>query len=157
MGLPRWLSGKESPYQCKRNGFDPWVGKIPWEEKMATHSTILAWKAPWTEEPGGLQSTGLQRVRHAWAQWWLSIITYVLLNWTKCLAWRVVFWHTREITSNTQVTTNLKDILLSFTSETHHKVTILYLVLKVKKIKPTYLSMLWWPIKLILNTESHSH
>ena len=31
---------------------------------MATHSSILAWKNPWTEEPGGLQSMGLQRVRH---------------------------------------------------------------------------------------------
>ena len=34
------------------------------EEEMATHSSILAWKIPWTEEPGGLQSMGLQRVGH---------------------------------------------------------------------------------------------
>ena len=34
---------------------------------MATHSSILAWEIPWTEEPGGLQSVGLQRVRHDWA------------------------------------------------------------------------------------------
>ena len=34
------------------------------EEGMATHSSILAWRIPWTEEPGGLQSMGLQRVRH---------------------------------------------------------------------------------------------
>ena len=34
---------------------------------MATHSSILAWKISWTEEPGGLQSTGSQRVRHDWA------------------------------------------------------------------------------------------
>ena len=34
------------------------------EEEMATHSSILAWKIPWTEEAGGLQSTGLQRVGH---------------------------------------------------------------------------------------------
>ena len=34
------------------------------EEIMATHSTILAWRIPWTEEPGGLQSMGFQRVRH---------------------------------------------------------------------------------------------
>ena len=37
----------------------------PLEEGMATHSGILAWRIPWTEEPGGLQSMGLQRVRHA--------------------------------------------------------------------------------------------
>ena len=36
----------------------------PLEEGMATHSSILAWRIPWTEEPGGLQSIGLQRVRH---------------------------------------------------------------------------------------------
>ena len=36
----------------------------PLEEGMATHSSILAWKTPWTEEPGRLQSMGSQRVRH---------------------------------------------------------------------------------------------
>ena len=36
----------------------------PLEEGMATHSSILAWRIPWTEEPGGLQSTGSQGVRH---------------------------------------------------------------------------------------------
>ena len=36
----------------------------PLEEGMATHSSILAWRIPWTEEPGGLQSMGLQRVGH---------------------------------------------------------------------------------------------
>ena len=39
-----------------------WEG--PLEEEMATHSSILARKVPWTKEPGGLQSMGLQRVRH---------------------------------------------------------------------------------------------
>ena len=39
-----------------------WEG--PLEEGMATHSSILAWRIPWTEEPGGLQSTGSQRVGH---------------------------------------------------------------------------------------------
>ena len=34
------------------------------EKGMATHSSILAWRIPWTEEPGGLQPMGLQRVRH---------------------------------------------------------------------------------------------
>ena len=36
----------------------------PLEKEMATHSSILAWRIPWTEETGGLQSMGLQRVRH---------------------------------------------------------------------------------------------
>ena len=37
------------------------------EEEMATHSSILAWRFPWTEEHGGLQSVGFQRVGHDWA------------------------------------------------------------------------------------------
>ena len=40
------------------------VWEDPLEKDMATHSTVLAWRIPWTEEPGGLQSVGLQRVRH---------------------------------------------------------------------------------------------
>ena len=41
------------------------LGRVdPVEQEMATYSSILAWKIPWTEEPGGLQSMGLQRVRH---------------------------------------------------------------------------------------------
>ena len=44
------------------------VGSLGWEDplekEMATHSSALAWEIPWMEEPGGLQSTGSQRVRH---------------------------------------------------------------------------------------------
>jgi len=36
----------------------------PLEKKMATHSSILAWKIPWAKEPGGLQFIGLQRIEH---------------------------------------------------------------------------------------------
>ena len=48
-----------------------WVQSLGWEdpleEEMAAHSSILAWKIPWTEETGGLQSIGWQRVRHDWS------------------------------------------------------------------------------------------
>ena len=47
---------------------ETWVQSLGWEDtlekEMATHSSILAWRIPWLEEPGGLQSMGLQRVRH---------------------------------------------------------------------------------------------
>ena len=47
---------------------ETWVRSLgredPLEKEMATHSSILAWKIPWTEEPGRLQSTGSQRVGH---------------------------------------------------------------------------------------------
>ena len=38
--------------------------KVYWEKEMAAHSSVLAWRIPWIEEPGGLQSTGSQRVGH---------------------------------------------------------------------------------------------
>ena len=41
-----------------------WEGLL--EKGMATHSSILAWRIPWTEKPGGVQSIGWQRVRRAW-------------------------------------------------------------------------------------------
>ena len=44
-------------------GLVPGLGRPP-EKEMATHSSVLAWRIPWTEEPGGLQSIGLQRVGH---------------------------------------------------------------------------------------------
>ena len=48
--------------------WETWVPSLGWEdpleEGMATHCSVLAWRIPWTEEPGGLQSLGSQRVRH---------------------------------------------------------------------------------------------
>ena len=41
----------------------------PLEESMATHSSILVWRIPWTEEPGRLQSLGSQRAGHNWSDW----------------------------------------------------------------------------------------
>ena len=162
-GLLWWLRGKELPCQCRRHGFHPWVGKIPWRRKgqpvpvflvgkyhgqgslvgnisqghkrvrrnsaaqqqtaavnlpalscpwcllkfilcicicifflsftfffildleiihskgnvekgIAIHSCILAWKIPWTEEPGGLQSMGSQRVGQDWARTELRVM-----------------------------------------------------------------------------------
>ena len=43
-------------------GYSPWGCEDPLEKGMATQSSILAWRMPWTEEPGGLQSMGPQRV-----------------------------------------------------------------------------------------------
>ena len=59
------------------------------EKEMATHSSILAWRIPWMEEPGGLQSTGSQRVGHKWATSLSLSIVYLGLLWSysvyKCL------------------------------------------------------------------------
>ena len=67
-GLLRWRSGKESTCRCRRHKRVQSLGREdPLEKEMATHSSILAWEIPWTEESGGLQSKGSQRVGHNWA------------------------------------------------------------------------------------------
>ena len=54
--------------KCLPAMWETWILSLgrehPLEKEMATHSSILAWRIPWTEEPGGLQSTGSQRVGH---------------------------------------------------------------------------------------------
>ena len=72
--LPGGSDGKEFAFtnpkemvnllQCKRTWFRSLGWEDPLEKGMATHFSILSWKIPSTEEPGGLQFMGLQRVRH---------------------------------------------------------------------------------------------
>ena len=58
MGLPLVKNLSANSEDAKAMGWEN-----PLEKEMATHSSILAWEIPWTEEPGGLQSIGLPRVR----------------------------------------------------------------------------------------------
>ena len=66
--LPRWLSRKEPAANAGAAGD---LGSVVWEasleKEMATHSSVLAWEIPWTEEPSELQVMGSQRVGHDWA------------------------------------------------------------------------------------------
>ena len=67
-----WKSLQAKEFFCGSDGKEEnWVRSLnqkdPLEKEMAPHSSILAWEAPWTEEPGGLPSVGLQRVEHSWA------------------------------------------------------------------------------------------
>ena len=62
-GFPGGLDGKEST--CNEGDLGSTLDlEDPLEEGMATHSGILTWRIPWTEEPGRLQSMGSQRIRH---------------------------------------------------------------------------------------------
>ena len=61
MGFPCSSDGKKSVMQ--EDLVQSLGQKDPLEKVMATHSSILAWRIPWAEEPAGLQSTGLQRIR----------------------------------------------------------------------------------------------
>ena len=72
-GSPGGAGGKETTCQCrrlKRQRVHSLGREDPLEEEMATHFSILVWKIPRTEEPGGLQSTGSQRFRHAHVSDW---------------------------------------------------------------------------------------
>ena len=65
--LPRWLSGKESACNvgdAKDMGLIPGLGRSPGVENGSTHSTILAWENPWTQDPRGLRSMGHKSVRY---------------------------------------------------------------------------------------------
>ena len=62
--IPRWLSGKEICLPIQETQVRSLGWEDPLEEEMAIHSSILAWRIPQTEEPGGPQSMGSPRVGH---------------------------------------------------------------------------------------------
>ena len=63
---------------------ETWVQSLGWEDPLeagvATHSRILAWRIPWTEKPGGLQSMGLQRVGHDGGTNTFTFFSLILIN-----------------------------------------------------------------------------
>ena len=96
---------------------ETWVQSLGWEgpleKSMATHSSSLAWRIPWTEEPGKLLSMGLQRIRYDWVikhtlppvsnfhlkiscRWWISSFGYgvevIRIPWSSDLTFS--FWST---------------------------------------------------------------
>ena len=91
--------------KCLSTMRETWVQSLGWEDplekEMTIHSSTIAWKIPWTEEPGRLQSMGSQRVRHDWATslsfpWSHFVITFIgysivlkilgtVLSWEKWL------------------------------------------------------------------------
>ena len=77
-----WLSGKEST--CNMGDIGTWFWSLgqedPLEKGKATHSSILAWRIPWTEESGALQSMGSQRIRHSWSDRACTHTQFLLLN-----------------------------------------------------------------------------
>ena len=110
------------------------------EKKMATHSSILAWKIPWTVEPGRLQSTGSQTVGHDWATSLLSLSNslpifqiciqtlsstkYIITLWLKCILLFVyLYWYkfwrlmTRKKKNNQNIYSNKTDYKTIFSNE----------------------------------------
>ena len=64
LGFPGGSEVKVSAWNTGGPGLIPGSGRFPWRRKMATHSSTLAWRIPWREDPGRLQSIRAQRVRH---------------------------------------------------------------------------------------------
>ena len=106
--LLHWQADPATSTKC----FDPWGREDPLKEGIATHSSILAWKIPWTKEPDGpgspglknLQSIGLQRVGHNWSHLAGKLAfemlnrwhTMVLQNTLKVVPTHKVNQHTRQ-------------------------------------------------------------
>ena len=64
--VAQWLKNPPAMLEIQETQVQPLGRKDPLEKGMATHSSIIAWRMPWTEEPSGLQSTGSQR---RWLKW----------------------------------------------------------------------------------------
>ena len=79
---------QESVYQCRRRGFDPWVGKIPWWRKWQPTPVFLPGETPSTEEPGRLQSIGSQGVGHEW-ETSLTIIDLIINKHRKHISYLI--------------------------------------------------------------------
>ena len=81
---PNWSNNTKTNLLSNQNDFIKiapiiFIG-VQMEEAMAPHSSSLAWKIPWMEEPGRLQSTGLLRVRHNWAT---SLSLFTFMHWRR--------------------------------------------------------------------------
>ena len=85
---------------------ETWVWSLgledPLKKGVATHYSILAWRMPWTEEPGGLQSMGSQRVGHDWAT-----------NTTTTTVWSLALSSLSGLCTTLQTITFLKNLLIS--------------------------------------------
>ena len=93
-GLSKWAGGSDGKESTCNAGDSGLISgsEDPLEKGMATHSSILAWRIPWMEDPGGLQSMGLQRVGHDWVTepfhfnfpnfCTFSSLSFLLKNWT---------------------------------------------------------------------------
>ena len=100
LSVPRWLSGERICLPMQEMRVQSRGPADPLEEEMATCSRILAWRIPWTEEPGGPQSTGPQRAGQDWATEHVAVwptspeysqeVAVSLKNYT--LSWLLIFF-----------------------------------------------------------------
>ena len=118
MGFPGGSVVKNPPASTggEGDGFNPWIRKISWMKEMAILYRTLASRIPWTEAPGGLQSTGSQRVRHDLPRT-QAVQPYV---WVTCKAVHSsVRREPRNFTDGTR-STMLASMVTSYTSPQYH-------------------------------------
>ena len=91
---------KNPPVSAEDTGDQVWPlgGEDPLEQDTATHSSILAWRIPCTEEPGGLQSMGSQRVRYYGSD--LALAAQYILNIYYTLMYIYIIWYVSIIYYN---------------------------------------------------------
>ena len=125
LGFSGGTNGKEST--CNAGDKEMHVLSLGWEDplekEMATCSSILAWKIPWTEEPDRLQSMGLQRVRHAWAQHRHSIEILVLYL-------DVIIFTFEKIDSHTQVVSDMNFSVTELSMQHHSSLKFSFTFIK---------------------------
>ena len=92
------------------------------EKRMATHSSILAWRISWTEEPGGLQSMGLQRAGHDWVN---NTHTHIVALWYCVVSWCTIKWIS-SVYTYTPSLLGLSPIPLHPTHLDHHRAMCYY-------------------------------
>ena len=130
MGFPAGASGKEPAWQrrrCRRQGFDsiPGSGRFPWRRKWQSAPVFLAWKIPWTEEPGGLQSLGSQSdMTHAHTHTHKFHINYNSVSWLLKKKFTKEMCHITSILLNKRYNLHCK-VLGTFHQD---KVTLLCLI-----------------------------
>ena len=139
---------------------ETWVWSLgredPWEKEMATHSSILAWEIPWMEEPGDLQPTGSQRVRHDWA----TSLSLSLTSLGNFISSKRLLCISNQLPRSLQKFAKASRDLFIFTA-----VCLLYNVVSFRHIAKwisyvcTYIPAFWgvsFPIRLPQSTEQSS-
>ena len=108
---------------------------------MATHSSILAWETPWTEEPGGLQPMELQRVRHDWATEHTHTHTHTISKLDGMTTWQLKINRRAKIISKRNP---IRELINEFSKARVHKVSSLLKMpsSRVRKF-PSVHSLLW--------------
>ena len=122
---------KNLPTQARSLGWED-----PLEKGMATHSSICAWRISWTEEPGGLQSTRLNRVGHDWSNL-AQMHTILIVNYLDLLLWRYFEHFIPRVTGENPLIKTFLYILSYFQSK------LLFFTVLLLLISLTTLCSIW--------------